>query len=145
MKERFTPSTPKKEKTNIHTERHFVEILTNAEKVNEGSNAYILKTKQETEHDAQALKLLKLYQRGEGQREANAQKKAFEIITNASSQAPEQYAKVPELYEVNEIKLDTNTKTKLENRGVKMLSNESECLSMEFIEGGCMLQVAIDP
>ena len=90
-----------------------------------------------SERDDLAIKMLKVYNRGDGKREFEAQKRAHEIITKEQETNPEaSLAGVPTPLIFEELTVvDEETQAILKNDGLKSLTDKVEILIMDLIPG----------
>ncbi|MCX6778639.1 MAG: phosphotransferase [Candidatus Magasanikbacteria bacterium] len=124
-------------------------ILRRAEKINEGNNGIIClinikdipelealrKTlgKREINLDQkQAIKILKIYKPGTGQKEFELQKKAHEILTAANVANT---ARIPSPIMFRDVAIETATQDRLNTMGSKSNSNRAEVIIMDYIPG----------
>jgi hypothetical protein len=129
-------------------ELEFDRFLLEHAPVNAGTNALIFKVTSEeipddtrakykalnNRNDNAALKVLKVYSQGRGEREFNAQTQAYTIIEQARSSGAD-LALVPTPLEWKKIHIEDETKQLLNTEGASLLSNDAEILMMDFVEG----------
>lgn len=123
-------------------------IIEKGDYVNEGNNGVIFKISLEgdgelekalaeeginTEKD-QAAKLLKVYDKGAGQRELKMQKKARKIVQEKSSGEP--LARIPEPNLYQDVELSDEEKGAIEKKGDSpLMGNNAEILLMDYVDG----------
>lgn len=116
--------------------------------VNSGTKALIFKVEAEeipeevrekysqigSKNSNAALKVLKVYSRGKGQAEFDAQTRAYQMVEEARRKGQD-VALVPTPLEWQEVRIEDETKEVLNNEGGQLHSNEAELLVMDFVEG----------
>ncbi|HYE22646.1 MAG TPA: hypothetical protein VD998_03585, partial [Verrucomicrobiae bacterium] len=90
-----------------------------------------------------AVKVLKVYKPGQGEKEYQAQMQAYKIIEDFLAEHPDLrgfYALVPTPIDYRRITLSDETQDLLNREGAHLTSNEVEILMMDFIEGEDLLE-----
>lgn len=84
--------------------------------------------------DNAALKVLKVYNRGRGEAEFQAQMHAYQMVEQARLSGQD-VAWVPTPLEWQSVRIEDETKKVLNTEGAHLLSNDAELLVMDFVEG----------
>lgn len=126
-------------------------MIINSKKINEGNNGIIkivdleslpkeltgfLKkfTSHTVKEDKIALKMLKIYQKGEGKKEYELQKKAYDIVD--AEEDDDKYAKIPEPLLYYEFNIQTEkAKNMLHVDGMDSEQKKIEIILMDYIQG----------
>jgi serine/threonine protein kinase len=124
-------------------------VIENGSKVNEGNNGIILKiemdevsegfqsalSKQGLDiYEDQAVKMLKMYDKGTGKREIEMQRKAKNIIEEATNS--DVCAKIPQPNLYQDVNLTPEEKESIEKRtDYSIIGNKAEFILMDFVGG----------
>ncbi|MBP6886069.1 MAG: hypothetical protein KBC02_02395 [Candidatus Pacebacteria bacterium] len=130
MAHESSSETQKPVAENVH-EREIRECITHDRPVTSGSNALIFKTTERKSEDSLAVKVLKVYRAGAGEKEFATLHQAYELLSKVASAA-----QVPRPQNFVVLPLSDNERDRLNSFGAHLLSSQPvEAFDMTFIEG----------
>lgn len=115
-------------------------------KVNEidPSLRHLFRSSDSAEENDGAVKVLKVFKPGQVQNEFEWQKRAYDIVQDATRKESVdfiKYAQVPKPIEHRVIKLSEETRSVLESQGAKLPSGEVEIMLMDYIDGNDLQEI----
>lgn len=138
----------------VATNAQLEELLFNADFINAGNNGLIFRFNIEDLNSKllqneelrkrlpfdialgqgqKVIKLLKLYNAGDGKREFEAQKRAHEIIAKQENTAA--FAQIPQPFWFHDLLLSPETRQMLNQKGANLTLDRAEIIAMDYVDG----------